>query len=94
MPEDKVTAIRELASGQTVAMVGDGVNDALRWEAIRLGRLAERVIQQNIVFAERSFSFWLSQQVVGRRSGWPSQQTWEPHSWSLQWPVSSQESVK
>jgi Zn2+/Cd2+-exporting ATPase len=23
----------------------------LRWEAIRLGRLAERVIQQNIVFA-------------------------------------------
>ena len=28
MPEDKVTAIRELAAGETVAMVGDGVNDA------------------------------------------------------------------
>lgn len=28
MPEDKVTAIRELATGETVAMVGDGVNDA------------------------------------------------------------------
>ncbi len=28
MPEDKVSALRELAAGQTVAMVGDGVNDA------------------------------------------------------------------
>ncbi|MBI2765903.1 MAG: cadmium-translocating P-type ATPase [Chloroflexi bacterium] len=28
MPEDKVTAMRELAAGETVAMVGDGVNDA------------------------------------------------------------------
>lgn len=28
MPEDKVTAIRELAAGDIVAMVGDGVNDA------------------------------------------------------------------
>ncbi len=28
LPEDKVTALRELAAGHTVAMVGDGVNDA------------------------------------------------------------------
>jgi len=28
MPEDKVNALRTLASGTTVAMVGDGVNDA------------------------------------------------------------------
>ena len=28
LPEDKVTAIRELAAGGPIAMIGDGVNDA------------------------------------------------------------------
>ena len=64
-----------------VALMADDLSKLS--EAIAIGRLAERVIRQNIGFAIGEKLIFLALAAGGwQHCGWPSRRTWERRSWS------------